>query len=315
MESSQKRNRLREKRLIPSGEQYEIACGTQRAIIVEVGGGLRTYSRDNRELLDGYTSDEQCSGARGLPLVPWPNRIQYGTYTFDGVEYQVPLTEPEKHNAIHGLLRWRNWNCRRHEPDALSIGTVIYPQMGYPFAVDIDVTYSLSLNGLTVSTTATNIGDIPCPYGAGHHPYLSAGTGVVDACNLELDAGQWIPTDARGIPKRHADVAGSEYDFRGGRYIGDQEIDNTFTGLARDSDGLAWVHFTAPERPTVSMWIDEEYPFLELYTAHTQPAPHRRTGLGVEPMTCAPNAFRSGEGLIRLLPGESRTANWGLSTF
>ena len=38
-----------------------------------------------------------------------------------------------------------------------------------------------------------------------------------------------------------------------------------------------------------------------------------RTGLGVEPMTCAPNAFRSGDGLIyHLDPGESTTATWGL---
>lgn len=315
MESSKKRNRLRNDRLIPSGEQYEIACGTQRAIIVEVGGGLRTYSRDDWELLDGYASDEQCSGARGLPLAPWPNRVQDGVYAFDGVEYQVPLTEPEKHNAIHGFLRWTNWSCRRHRPDVVCMGTVIYPQMGYPFAVDIDVTYSLAKDGLTVSTTATNIGDVPCPYGAGQHPYLSAGTGVVDACELELDADQWIPTDARGIPKSHENVAGSRYDFRGGRCIGDREIDNTFTGLSRDSNGLAWAHFKAPQRPTVSLWVDEEYPFIELYTAHTQPSPHRRTGLAVEPMTCAPNAFRSGEGLIHLLPGESRTASWGLSTY
>ncbi len=44
--------------------------------------------------------------------------------------------------------------------------------------------------------------------------------------------------------------------------------------------------------------------------AHTQPEPHWRTGLGVEPMTCAPNAFRSGDGLIRLALGESSTASW-----
>jgi aldose 1-epimerase len=38
-----------------------------------------------------------------------------------------------------------------------------------------------------------------------------------------------------------------------------------------------------------------------------------RRGLAVEPMTCAPNAFRSGEGLLTLEPGDSDTATWGLS--
>lgn len=314
MKSSREKDSARTERYTPSGEQYEIACGTQRAMIVEVGGGLRTYRRDGWELLDGYAREERCSGARGLPLIPWPNRIQDGVYTFDGVEYQVPLTEPDQHNAIHGFLRWRNWTCRRQSPDVVVMGTVIHPQMGYPFAVDVNVTYSLANDGLTVTTTTTNIGDAPCPYGAGQHPYLSAGAGLVDACELELVADQWIPTDDRGIPKGYAKVADSGYDFHGGRRIGDQEIDNTFTGLPRDSTGRAWVHLKAPHRPTISLWVDEAYPFIELYTSHTQPSPHRRTGLGVEPMTCAPNAFRSGEGLIRLSPGESRTANWGLST-
>jgi aldose 1-epimerase len=36
-------------------------------------------------------------------------------------------------------------------------------------------------------------------------------------------------------------------------------------------------------------------------------------GLAVEPMTCPPNALRSGESLITLGPGESHTAVGGLS--
>jgi aldose 1-epimerase len=30
-------------------------------------------------------------------------------------------------------------------------------------------------------------------------------------------------------------------------------------------------------------------------------------------MTCPPNAFRSGEGLVRLEPGESHTSAWGIT--
>jgi galactose mutarotase-like enzyme len=38
----------------------------------------------------------------------------------------------------------------------------------------------------------------------------------------------------------------------------------------------------------------------------------KRRALAIEPMTCPPNAFRSGEALVTLEPGESHTAAWGL---
>ena len=296
-----------------SGQQFQIGHGDQRATVVEVGGGLRHYSVEGAELLDGYQARARCTGARGLPLIPWPNRIRDGAYTFGGSHYQVPLTEPDKHNAIHGFLRWRNWTCRHHSTDRVTMGIVLHPMMGYPFALDVEVDYRLCDAGLSVCTSATNIGDRTCPYGAGQHPYLSVGTEVIDPCRLQLDAGRYLPTDARGLPTGHDEVEGSPFDFRTGRQIGGQDVDLTFTDLARDEDGWAWVRLTAPDGRQTAIWVDEHYPFIELYTSHTQPAPHFRTGLGVEPMTCAPNAFRSGEGLRRLEPGESTSATWGIT--
>lgn len=295
-----------------SGQQFQISHGEQHATVVEVGGGVRRYSLGGVELLDGYSQETPCTGARGLPLIPWPNRIRDGAYLFDGADFQVPLTEPENHNAIHGFLRWRNWTCRRHSSDRVTMGTVLHPMMGYPFTLDVTVDYRLGDGGLSVRTTATNIGDRPCPYGTGQHPYLTVGTELIDPCQLQLDAARYLPTDERGLPTGHDDVDGSAYDFRGGRQIGAQDVDLTFTDLARDVDGLAWVRLSAPDGCQTRVWVDEGYPFIELYTSHTQPAPHTRTGLGVEPMTCAPDAFNSGVGLIRLEPGQSTTASWGI---
>ncbi|HEX5496254.1 MAG TPA: aldose 1-epimerase family protein [Mycobacteriales bacterium] len=299
-------------RELPSGRQFELVSGRHRATVVEVGGGLRAYSVDEVDLLDGYREDEHCTGARGLPLVPWPNRIDNGTYTFDGTEYQVPLTEPERSNAIHGFLRWRNWTARAHAADRVELGTLLHPMMGYPFTLDVSVVYTLDQGGLAVHTTATNLGDRPAPYGTGQHPYLTVGTDLVDSATLRLAAATWLPTDERGLPTGEVPVQGSPYDFRAGRQIGPQEVDHTFTDLTRDSDGLAWVHVSGPDGRRVEVWVGAGYPFVEIYTAHTQPAPYYRRGLGVEPMTCAPNAFRSGHGLRRLEPDESVTTSWGL---
>lgn len=185
----------------PSGRQFKINHGQQQATVVEVGGGLRRYRIGERDLLDGYPLEQRCTGARGLPLIPWPNRIQDGTYRFEHTDYQVPLTEPANHNAIHGFLRWRNWTCEQHSATTVTMGTVLHPQMGYPFTLEVSVQYSLDTDGLTVATSATNVGDTPCPYGTGQHPYLSLGTDRIDPCRLQLEASRGcLPTSGAYPP-------------------------------------------------------------------------------------------------------------------
>lgn len=296
----------------PSGEQFDIVAGGQRAIVVEVGGGVRQYTVDGSEVFDGYAVEEMCSGARGCPLVPWPNRLADGAYTFHGTRHQVALTEPQTHNAIHGFLLWRNWTVRERERHRIVMGTRLHPLMGYPFGLDVAIEYALWKEGLVVTTTATNIGDTACPYATGHHPYLTAGTELIDDCTLELGAGTWLSTDDRGLPTGREEVAGSDYDFHAARKLGDQRIDHAFTDLTRSSDGLATARLTADSGSWTELWADENYPFLEIYTGDTQPPDKRRRGLGVEPMTCAPNGFGSGDGLLELDPGQSKTTRWGI---
>src|SRR5436305_11719319 len=94
---------------IPSGEQFDLSLDDQHAVVTEVGAGLRAYSVGDRELLDGYSPDRLASSGRGQLLLPWPNRIRDGIYRLDGREHRLPLNEPERGNAIHGLVRWSNW--------------------------------------------------------------------------------------------------------------------------------------------------------------------------------------------------------------
>lgn len=297
----------------PSGEQFEITDGSQRATVVEVGGGIREYVVGQRAVLDPYPGQEMCDGAHGAPLIPWPNRLADGAYRFDGIDYAVALTEPDKHNAIHGFLRWRSWQAVEHEPKRVVMGTRLHPLMGYPFAVDVQVAYELGDEGLVVATTATNLSDRACPYGAGQHPYLSPGSGRIDDCTLELRASTRILTDnERQLPTGRAPVKGTEDDFQAGKRLGDQKLDYPFTDLARDEHGRAWTRLTAPDGSSVELWVDEHYPIIELYTGDTLSPGRQRRGLGCEPMTCPPNAFQSGEGLIRLDPGESLTTTWGV---
>lgn len=296
----------------PSGAQLEISLGDQRATVVEVGGGVRSYAVGGRDVLDPYPVDAMCDGAHGTPLVPWPNRLADGTYTFAGTQYQVALTEPEKHNAIHGFLLWRPWRVATHERHRVVMATRLHPLQGYPFTLDVEVDYTLDDEGLTVRTTVTNAGATAAPYACGQHPYLSPGEGLLDACTLELRADTRIDTDdERQLPRGTEPVAGTPYDFREPRKVGDLQIDYAFTDLARDRAGRAWVRLGGPDGHTAELWVDESYPIVELFTGDTLAPERRRRGLGTEPMTSPPNAFQTGERLIRLEPGQSVTTSWG----
>jgi len=65
----------------------------------------------------------------------------------------------------------------------------------------------------------------------------------------------------------------------------------------------------------VALWVDESYGYVMAFTGDSLPQPERRRrGLGVEPMTCAPNAFQTGDGLRTLAPGELFASSWGIES-
>jgi aldose 1-epimerase len=298
---------------VPSGEQIEIQHGDQRAVIVEVGGGLREYEAGGVAVLDGYAEDERCRSGRGQILAPWPNRLRDGSYEWRGERQQLALSEATNGNAIHGLVRWANWTVRERGRSQVTMQHVLHPQDGYPFALELLLHYSLDDRGLTVAATARNLGDAPAPYGIGAHPYLTVGTETIDECLLAAPGGMRLLTDERSIPVDALAVDGSAHDFREPRLIGVTQLDTCFTELARDAGGRARVVLsTAGGSRSVTLWLDQRHTHLMLFTGDTVVAERRRRGLAVEPMTCAPNAFQSGEGLRTLEPGESLTSAWGI---
>jgi len=299
--------------MLPSGRQLELAAGDQRAVVVEVGGGLRAYSAGGAELVDGYPAEAICCSARGQHLIPWPNRIEDGSYEFEGRRNQLPLNEVELSNAIHGLVRWATWALREDGAGRAVAEHVLHPQPGYPYTLELSVEYALSEAGLRVQTTATNGGSEPCPFGSGAHPYLTVGSATVDPVVLRVPARTVILADERALPVGRLAVEGTPYDFRVPRPIGATVLDSAYTDLDRDEDGLVRVELHDPGTGRgLTLWADETYGYLMVFSGDPLPDVARRS-LAVEPMTCAVNAFRTGEGLIRLEPGESVTSVWGIA--
>jgi aldose 1-epimerase len=295
-----------------AGVQVEISAEDQLVCVDGVGGGLRSYSAGGRELLDGYPADQPSTSGRGQVLIPWPNRLEDGSYEFDGHLHQLPLTEPERGNAIHGLVREEPWTVGERESHRVVMEHVLRPRAGYPFTLSLAVEYALSESGLSVRKTATNTGTAACPFGSGQHPYVTLGTPAVDSLVLSAPGRTVLLEDERGIPSGREPVEGTVYDFRRPREIGATKLDDAFTDLERGVDGRARVELRDPRsRAGLSLWVDEGYRYLQLFTGDRLPDVQRRS-IAVEPMTCPPNAFRTGEDLIRLEPGESFTSAWGI---
>ena len=289
---------------------FEIAleADDQRAVLDEVGGGIRSYRAGGRDLLDGYPAGQPSPSGRGQVLIPWPNRLEDGSYEFDGQRHQLELNEHENGNAIHGLVRWEPWTVAEQEPSRAQMTYALEPQPGYPFSLALELEYTLSDDGLKVQTTATNVGGEAAPYGSGAHPYLMTGGAMVDSATLRIPARTVLNSNDRGLPVGREPVEGSELDFRSPRPIGATVLDHAFTDLERGEDGIARVELA----DQVSLWVDDAYPYLMVFTGDPLPDVARRS-LAVEPMTCPPNAFRTGDHLVRLEPGTSFTSAWGIS--
>jgi aldose 1-epimerase len=264
-------------------------------------------------VLDPYPREAICDGAHGAPLVPWPNRLGGGRYDFDGESFQLALSEPERGNAIHGLLRWRAWRAIERSPERVVMGIRLHPMPGYPFALDVRIAYELAATGLLVRTHAINIGTRACPIGAGQHPYLSAGGETLDDCRLQVTAATRITTDEPcELPTGRSPVAHTAYDFRAARELGNLELDVAYTELERDSAGLAWARLTTPDAGVRELWVDDGYRYIQIYTGDQLAPERRRRGLAAEPMSCPANALATGEDLVTLEPGEAFGASWGV---
>jgi len=299
---------------IATGDQWVIGHGHQRAVVTEVGATLRSFTVSDEPVLAGFSSDSWSHGGRGQVLAPWPNRLGDGRYEFEGVSAQAALDEPSRNNAIHGLVRWRPWRMAGRAQNRVAMQCVLYPTPAYPFTLSLTIEYRLGRDGLSVVTDAENLGTTPLPFGLGFHPYLTVGTPKVDTIRLTVPADRRLITDDRGLPTGEAPVAGTEFDFTGGRLLGTSRLDTAYTGIRRHGDGRLRVELDRPEGDRgVTVWADERFDHLMIYSGDTLDAAWRRQALAVEPMTCPPDALRTGHGVTVIRPGGRWTATWGIT--
>jgi aldose 1-epimerase len=295
----------------PSGAQYEITSGDHRVVVVEVGGGLRVYDMAGQPVLDGYGEAELAPSGAGQVLAPWPNRIRDGRYTWQGQSYQLDLSEPVHFNALHGLVRWVPWRLVAASESAVTLGYDLPARPGYPWSLALSTTWSVGPDGLRAEHSATNLSAAPAPYGLGAHPYVTVPGVALDELTVTVPAASRLLLDGRKLPIGAAKVAGGDYDFSAGRRLGAARLDTAFGDLPMG--GSTVTLSTVDGSRAVKVWADGSFRWWQLFTGDGLAAPRSRRALGVEPMTCPPDAFHSGRDLVTLAPGETWRGAWGIT--
>jgi aldose 1-epimerase len=299
-----------------------IRSGEYRAEVVSVGAGLRRLERlvSGRPwaLTETWPAGGKPPLSAGLVLAPWPNRVFNGRFEFAGVEHQLEITEPARDNAIHGLVRRREWTVEEHVEHRVVHSIEIGLEQGWPYPLRLTVGHELSAAGLTVTHTAANIGSVPAPFGVGVHSFVRAGDTPLDQCSLQVPAGVFLPLDPDYLVPTGPSlpVAGTGFDFTRARLLKGVWMDAPLSALVGDLDGKVRAVLRPPSGPATVLWVEPRLRWMQVFTAdpaHGQAYPGRGRALAIEPMTCPPDAFNSGIDLIVLEPGRPWTCRWGIT--
>jgi aldose 1-epimerase len=285
-----------------SGEQFVLRSGGYRCEVASVGASLRTLTFDGRDLLLPWNADDVRPQFRGAVLAPWPNRVVDGTWRWRGDELQLPLNEPERGHALHGLVTWQQWSETGVTASSVVLEADVVPQPGYPFRLRLSVHVSVSAHGLTWRLHARNTGTADAPYGCGVHPYLVAPGGALDDWVLHVPAGAEMLTDERRAPTSTVQVTPG-HDFRRPRPIGAVAIDHAFTDVSFDPSGRSAVTVTDASGRGAQIDFPRDARWVQVCTSDWPGQPGHRAAVAVEPMTCPPNALASGTDLVVLAPG------------
>lgn len=303
--------------------ELTLAHNDLRLTVSTFGASLRGLSRllpdgQTQPIITGYSGAENKVGGQGDILIPFPGRVAGGRYDFNGQTYQMEQNDKDGPNAIHGFLRKIVWETEQPSGEEVTFRVALDPDehAGYPFSLAAQVTYRLTDAGLTCAFAIENTGDQPAPVAAGFHPYFTVGSNYIDSNTLRvpfdstLEFGESLIPTGRVLP-----VDGTPYDFRLPVGISDTQFNTCFLHPRRDSDGRLRLRLSDPQAAhSVTVWLDQTFNYVVLYSGDPLPDTHRRRALAIEPMTCGADAFNHPDwGLVSLAPGQTLSGTWGVT--
>lgn len=294
-----------------AGQLLVLETDGARAELGTVAAVLRSLSVGGIQLTEPLDGRNPPPYGSGIVLAPWTNRVRDGRWMLNGAALQLDITETKLGNALHGLLRFADYQVREQSASSVLLGALIPPQHGWPFLLDTWVRYELRADGITVTHGIRNLGDTRTPYALGAHPYLRIGEHAVEDLVLTVAAASYFEVDDRMNPIRELAVDGTPADLRLGKQVKDVMLDIAFGGLTHRDGASAWL--TAPDGAVLELRQDADWGYLQIFTPRDYPrADGPGLAVAIEPMTAPPDALNSGQGLRWLAPGESSAGSWGL---
>jgi len=237
--------------------------------------------------------------------------VRDGRWVHQDAVLQLDLTEVDRTNAIHGLLRNTPYQLVEKRDDAVTLGAAVVPQHGWPFHLWTTVEYRLTGNGITVTHSVTNLGSEPAPYAVGTHPFIRVGAHPVDELTLTAQTAEHVMVDDRLNPVGMEPATGA-WDLRAGRRVGELALDDAFR-VEPDADGMIRTVLAAPDGTETEVWQEDNWEWLQLFITRSFPtASGPVTAIAVEPMTAPADALNSGVGLRWIEPGASWSGSWGI---
>ncbi|BDR53220.1 aldose 1-epimerase [Bombiscardovia nodaiensis] len=301
-----------------TGQQYSISYGDYQAIVTEQGAILRALKYQGRDLIASFGEDELVPCSNGNVLVPFPNRIEDGEYSFDGRSYQLPIDEHDRNNAIHGYGYRYYWKLESLTESSVTLSWRTPALAYYPFDLIVTVSYELGEQGLTMTTSARNQGSSRAPWAFGIHPWLANGKeshgdaiqADNEACSLLIPCRTHVEVNDRLIPTGE-EAAQDGNDLSQGISLKGCAFDDAWCDPIRDAQGRSTAVFTRPDGIRVELWGDETINAWQVCTGTGFDASFRPAGVAVEPMTAYANAFRTGKDLVAIDPGQTYSSQVG----
>jgi aldose 1-epimerase len=229
-------------------------------------------------------------------LFPFVSRIQEGSYTFNGIEYQLKCNDADK-NALHGLVYNKKFKVvNKIQTLKFCLVTVEYEEkkesLGFPYTYKIQLTYTLYEEEINVSVKIENTALKAFPFTLGWHPYFL--TDDFSKSSLKFKSDKKIEFDENLVTKRVVDFK-TEEEFK----IGSKQLDDCFI---LNSNTL---EFKTPLYQ-IEIRTNQIENYLQLYTSKDFPM------IAIEPMTGVSNSFNNKIGLQVLEPKESYSLLWNV---
>lgn len=306
-----------------AGQRARIACHGAALLSLEVPRADGAF-----DIAWGYRNADEIkarTGSHFAILAPFGGRIADARYAFNGREYDLqPGVAGDQREFRHGFVRDADFTIAGLEAGATSARatlatSAIRPRPGYPFSIDLAVTFILDTAGLTLEARMRNVGNHVAPCFFGWHAYFRVGEGMADDWALQVPARALIHTDTRliALPGRAAYGTLDDtpaLDFRRARPIGSTVLDVGYTELVCASDNRSHTRLIEPASGfAIDIWQDRGV--MHAFTGDTLGA-GARSAVALEPMECMADAFNRPEcaEAVRLEAGAERVFRCGVAT-